>query len=77
MKNKIIEKLTNHAKSLLSKDSLAMDDVNFLIFWMNRLENQEAQAAYKENEEKLKAEQKEKDDAWKKTMQSMIDGIGR
>ncbi len=75
MKELIESKLEEHGKKILDKEELSMDDVNFLIFWMNRLECKEAQRISKENEEKLKAQQEANNKAWREHMYGMLENF--
>ncbi len=77
MKELIEIKLEEHGKKILDKEELSMDDVNFLIFWMNRLECKEAQRISKENEEKLKAQQEANNKAWKEHMYGMLENMAK
>lgn len=77
MKELIESKLEEHGKKILDKEELSMDDVNFLIFWMNRLENKEALRISKENEEKLRAQQEANNKAWKEHMYGMLENMAK
>lgn len=70
MKESIEKKLEEHGKSIIEKDSLSMDDINFLIYLLNRIE-------MKENAAAAKAEREASDRAWREKMSGMIDAIGR
>lgn len=73
----IEKKLEEHAKKILDKKELSMDDINFLIFLMNRLENKEAIRSSKENEEKLRLQQETNNKAWREHMYAMLENIGK
>ncbi len=75
MKELIESKLEEHGKKILGKEELSMDDVNFLIFWMNRLECKEAQRISKENEEMLRAQQEANNKAWREHMYGMLENL--
>ncbi len=77
MKELIESKLEEHGKKILEKEELSMDDVNFLIFWMNRLECKEAQRISKENEEMLKAQQEANNKAWREHMYGMLENMAK
>ena len=66
MKDLIEKKLEEHGKSVIEKDSLSMDDINFLIYLLNRIE-------MKENAEAAKAEKEASDRVWREKMSNMID----
>lgn len=66
MKDLIEKKLEKHGKSLIEKESLSMDDINFLIYLLNRIE-------MKENAVAAKAEKEASDRMWKERMSTMID----
>ncbi len=70
MKESIEMKLEEHGKKVIEKDSLSMDDINFLIYLLNRIE-------MKENAAAAKAEREASDRAWREKMSGMIDAIGR
>ncbi len=61
MKDLIEKKLEEHGKSVIEKESLSMDDINFLIYLLNRIE-------MKENAVAAKAEKEAYDRAWKKNV---------
>lgn len=73
----IEKKLEEHAKKILDKKELSMDDINFLIFLMNRLENKEAIRSSKENKEKLRLQQETNNKAWREHMYAMLENIGK
>lgn len=73
----IEKKLEEHAKKILDKKELSMDDINFLIFLMNRLENKESIRSSKENEEKLRLQQETNNKAWREHMYAMLENIGK
>ncbi|MCM1327753.1 MAG: hypothetical protein NC243_11290 [Lachnoclostridium sp.] len=76
MKESIEMKLEEHGKKILGKEELSMDDVNFLVYLLNRLECKEAQKISKENEEKIKAEQEANNKAWREHMFGMLENLG-
>lgn len=77
MKSKIEEKLSNCVSKLLDKDDLTTDEINFLVFWMNRLEAIERIELSKAEEEKMQKEKAKSNEAWKQSMYSMIENIGK
>lgn len=77
MKEKIEKKLSNCASKLLDKDDLTTDEINFLVFWMNRLEEIERIELSKAEEEKMQKEKAKSNEAWKQSMYSMIENIGK
>lgn len=71
MKGLIEKKLEEHGKSVIEKESLSMDDINFLIYLLNRIE-------MKENAAVMKEEQKERDRLMREKMSTLIETtIGR
>jgi hypothetical protein len=70
MKESIENKLEEHGKRVIEKDSLSMDDINFLIYLLNRIE-------MKENAAAAKAEQEAQNKLWRKKMNTMLDAVGR
>lgn len=66
MKESIEMKLEEHGKKVIEKDSLSMDDINFLIYLLNRIE-------MKENAAAAKAEKEASDRVWREKMSNMID----
>ena len=64
------KKLEEHGKSIIEKDSLSMDDINFLIYLLNRIE-------MKENAAAAKAEQEAQNKLWRERINTMIDAVGR
>lgn len=70
MKESIENKLEDHGKRVIEKDSLSMDDINFLIYLLNRIE-------MKENAAAAKAEQEAQNKLWRKKMNTMLDAVGR
>lgn len=77
MKDLIEKKLEEHGKKILDKKELTMDDINFLIFLMNRLENKEVIRNNKENEEKLRLQQETNNKAWREHMFAMLENMGK
>lgn len=73
MKESIEMKLEEHGKKILDKEELSMDDVNFLVYLLNRLECKEAQRINKENEEKVRAQQEANNKAWREHMFGMLE----
>ena len=70
MKDLIERKLEEHGKSVIEKESLSMDDINFLIYLLNRIE-------MKENAVAAKAEQEAQNKLWREKMNTMLDAVGR
>lgn len=66
MKDIIEKKLEKHGKSIIEKETLSMDDINFLIYLLNRIE-------MKENVATAKAEKEASDRMWKERMSTMIE----
>lgn len=76
MKDLIEKKLEEHGKSVIEKDNLTMDDINFLIYLLNRIESKEAMRISKENEEKLRVQQEANNKAWREHMYGMLENLG-
>lgn len=70
MKESIEKKLEEHGKSVIEKETLSMDDINFLIYLLNRIE-------MKENAAAAKAEQEAQNKLWREKMNTMLDAVGR
>lgn len=77
MKIKIEEKLNGYAENLLEKSDLNTDEVNFLVFWMNRLEAKEQFELSKKQEIKMQEEKAKSNEAWKQSMYAMLENIGK
>lgn len=77
MKEKIEKKLNDCVSKLLDKKDLTTDEINFLVFWMNRLEAIERFELSKAEEEKLQEEKAKSNEAWKQSMYSMIENMGK
>lgn len=75
MKESIETKLEEHGKKIIDKEELSMDDVNFLVYLLNRLECKEAQRISKENEELLKAQQEANNKAWRDHIFGMLESM--
>ncbi|MCM1057252.1 MAG: hypothetical protein NC517_06565 [Firmicutes bacterium] len=73
MKELIEKKLEEYGKKILAKSEMSMDDVNFLVFWMNRLEMKEKAEAAKANEEILREKQEANNKAWREHMFGMLE----
>ena len=69
MKDLIEKKLDEHARRVVEKENLTMDDINFLIYRLNRIE-------MKENAAATKAEKEASDRMWKERMSAMIETLG-
>lgn len=68
MKGLIEKKLEDYANTLLDKDALTQEDVNFLVFMLNRYE-------FKENEQRNKEEREKSNEEWRNKMKTMIEGV--
>lgn len=69
MKDLIEKKLDEHARRVVEKENLTMDDINFLIYRLNHIE-------MKENAAATKAEKEASDRMWKERMSTMIETLG-
>lgn len=69
MKEKIEAKLFEHAEKILEKETLTTDEVNFIIFLLNRIE-------MKENSEAMKKEKEVSDKLWREKMANIINMSG-
>lgn len=76
MKDLIEKKLEEHGKSVIDKETLSMDDINFLIYLLNRIETKENAAAAKANEEILRSQQEANNKAWREHMYGMLESMG-
>ena len=70
MKESIEKKLEEHGKQILEKENLSVDEINFLVFLLNRIE-------MKENAAAAKAEQEAQNKLWREKMNTMLDAVGR
>lgn len=77
MKTRIEEKLNSYAENLLEKSDLNTDEVNFLVFWMNRLEAKEQFELSKKQEVKMKEEKAKSNEAWKQSIYAMLENIAK
>lgn len=68
MKEAIENKLKEHLEMVLRKDYLLADDLNFLVFMLNRIETKEIQEMEKEEREKSNQQ-------WREKMKNMIEGV--
>lgn len=68
MKELIEKKLEDYAHSLVEKESLSCEDVNFLVFMLNRIE-------IKENQERDKEEREKSNQQCREKMKTMIEGV--
>lgn len=68
MKEAIEKKLKEHLERVLKKDYLLADDLNFLVFMLNRIEIKEIQEREKEEREKSSQQ-------WREKMKNMIEGV--
>lgn len=76
MKDLIEKKLEEHGKKILEKEELSTDEINFLVFLLNRIETKENAAAAKANEEILRLKQEENNKAWREHMYGMLESMG-
>ena len=68
MKELIEKKLEDYAHNLVEKEALSCEDVNFLVFMLNRIE-------IKENQERDKEEREKSNQQWRDKMKTMIEGV--
>jgi hypothetical protein len=68
MKEKIIKKLEEMAINIISKKEPTMEEVNFIIFYLSRIEAKEAS-------EKAEIEREIHDKEWKNKMRNLMEGI--
>ena len=66
LKELIEKKLEEHGKTIIEKDILSIDDINFLVYLLNRIE-------MKENSALAKAEKEKSDKLWREKMGVMLD----
>lgn len=69
MKEKIEAKLFEHADKILEKETLTTEEMNFIIFLLNRIE-------MRENSEAMKREKEVSDKLWREKMANIIDMAG-
>lgn len=70
MKEKIKKRIERYAELLIDKEELSMEEINFLVFWMNRIE-------MKENELECKKSREESNQKWRENMLGMIDTLSQ
>ena len=70
MKENIERRLNQYAETLINKVELSMEEINFLVFWLNRIEMKENELANK----KIKEESNQK---WRENMLGMIDTLSK
>lgn len=70
MKQNIEKRLNQHVEELINKDELSMEEINFLVFWLNRIEMKENELANK----KIREESNQK---WRENMLGMIDTLAQ
>lgn len=69
LKELIEKRLEEHGKLILEKDDLSTDEINFLVFLLNRIE-------IKENAATAKAEQEAHNKVWREKMTTMLETLG-
>lgn len=69
MKNKIEKKLESYADSIMSKESVTMEEINFLVYMLNKIEA-------KEREEEAKLDKEKADKEWREKIASLTGMIG-
>lgn len=72
MKESIEKKLAEYAEGILAKENPTMEDINFIVFMLNRIEMKENIEASNKDRERLEKSNKE----WKANMLNMIGTIG-
>lgn len=70
MKENIEKRLKKYAEFLIDKEELSMEEINFLVFCMNRIE-------MKENEMECKIRREESNQKWRENMLGMIDTLAK
>jgi hypothetical protein len=68
MKEKIIKKLEEVAVNIIGKKEPTMEEVNFIVFYLSRLETKEAA-------EKAQIEKEIYDKEWKDRMRNLVEGF--
>jgi menaquinone-dependent protoporphyrinogen IX oxidase len=68
MKEKIIKKLEEVAIGIIGKKELTMEEVNFIVFYLSRIEAKEAA-------EKAEIEREIHDKEWKGRMKELMGGM--
>lgn len=67
MKEKIEKKLEEYAEGIITKENPTMEDINFIVFLLNRIEG-------KENAEQMKIERENSNKQYKEAMANLIGG---
>lgn len=69
MKENIEKKLEEFANAIIKKENPTMEEINFIVFMLNRIE-------IKENSEAAKADKEKSDKEWKERMANLIGMTG-
>lgn len=70
MKENIEKRLNRYTETLINKDDLSMEEINFLVFWLNRIEA-------KEKDDEYQKSRKESNQKWRENMLGMIDTLAQ
>ena len=68
MKDRIEKKLEEYANSIIEKENVTMDEINFIVYMLNKIEAKEQAEESRMNKEKS-------DKEWRKRMTNLIGGM--
>lgn len=68
MKDRIEKKLEEYANSIIEKENVTMEEINFIVYMLNRIEAKEQAEESRINKEKS-------DKEWRERMANMIGGV--
>ena len=68
MKDRIEKKLEEYANSIIEKENVTMEEINFIVYMLNRIEA-------KEQAEESRLHKEKSDKEWRERMANMIGGM--
>ena len=68
MKDRIEKKLEEYANSIIEKENVTMEEINFIVYMLNRIEA-------KEQAEETRLYKEKYDKEWRERMANMIGGM--
>ena len=68
MKDRIEKKLEEYANSIIEKENVTMDEINFIVYMLNKIEAKEQAEESRMNKEKS-------DKEWRERMTNLIGGM--
>ena len=70
MKENIEKRLNRYTETLINKEDLSVEEINFLVFWLNRIEAKEKDFEYQKSRQ-------ESNQKWRENMLGMIDTLAQ